>query len=113
MYALDSTTIDLCLSVFWWAEFRKHKGGIKLYTLYDVKTSIPTFIHISNVNVHDVNILDLFPYEVGSFYLVDKAYIDFNRLHKLNVQGAFFVTRAKDNMRLNECIPIPEIKQKE
>ena len=99
VYALDSTTIDLCLSVFWWAEFRKHKGGIKLHTLYDVKTSIPTFIHISKANVHDVNILDLFPYEAGSFYVVDKAYIDFNRLHKLNVQGAFFVTRAKDNMR--------------
>jgi hypothetical protein len=99
VYALDSTTIDLCLSVFWWAEFRKHKGGIKLHTLYDVKTSIPTFIHISNANVHDVNILDLFPYEAGSFYVVDKAYIDFNRLHKLHVQGAYFVTRAKDNMR--------------
>ena len=99
VYALDSTTIDLCLSVFWWAEFRKHKGGIKLHTLYDVKTFIPGFLHISTASVHDVNILDVIPYETGSFYIVDKAYIDFDRLHKLHSQGAFFVTRAKDNMR--------------
>ena len=99
VYALDSTTIDLCLSVFWWAEFRKHKGGIKLHTLYDVKTFIPGFLHISTASVHDVNILDIIPYETGSFYIVDKAYIDFDRLHKLHAQGAFFVTRAKDNMR--------------
>ena len=112
VYALDSTTIDLCLSVFWWAEFRKHKGGIKLHTLYDVKTSIPTFIHISNANVHDVNILDLFPYEAGSFYVVDKAYIDFNRLYKLNVQGAYFVTRAKDNMRFQRMYSNPVDKSK-
>ena len=99
VYALDSTTINLFLRVYWWAEFRKHKGGIKLHTLYDVKTSIPTFIHISNANVHDVNTLNLFPYEFGSYYIVDKAYTDFNRLYKLNVQDAFFVTRAKNNMR--------------
>jgi hypothetical protein len=99
VYALDSTTIDLCLSVFWWAEFRKHKGGIKLHTLYDVKTSIPSFLYISNASVHDVNILDLIPYEVGSFYVVDKGYIDFSRLHKIHTHGSFFVTRAKDNTR--------------
>ena len=99
VYALDSTTIDLCLSVFWWAEFRKHKGGIKLHTLYDVKTFIPSFLHISTASVHDVNILDIIPYETGSYYIVDKAYIDFDRLYKLHTQGAFFVTRAKDNMR--------------
>jgi transposase len=99
VYALDSTTIDLCLSVFWWAEFRKHKGGIKLHTLYDIKTSIPSFLHISNASVHDVNILDLIPYELGSYYVMDKGYIDFGRLHKLHSQGSFFVTRAKDNMR--------------
>ena len=75
VYALDSTTIDLCLSIFWWAEFRKHKGGIKLHTLYDVKTSIPSFLYITNAKVHDVNILDIIPYETGSFYIVDKAYI--------------------------------------
>ena len=112
VYALDSTTIDLCLSVFWWAEFRKHKGGIKLHTLYDVKTSIPTFLYISNANVHDVNILDLIPYEAGSFYVVDKAYIDFNRLHQLHVQGAFFVTRAKDNMRFKRMYSRPIDKTK-
>jgi len=99
VYALDSTTIDLCLSVFWWAEFRKHKGGIKLHTLYDVKTSIPTFLHVSKASVHDVNILDLIPYEVGSFYIVDKAYLDFRRFYKIHTQGSFFVTRAKENMR--------------
>ncbi len=99
VYALDSTTIDLCLSIFWWAEFRKHKGGIKLHTLYDVKTSIPSFLHVSTASVHDVNILDLIPYEVGSYYVMDKGYIDFKRLHKLHSQGSFFVTRAKDNTR--------------
>ncbi len=99
VYALDSTTIDLCLSVFWWAEFRKHKGGIKLHTLYDVKTSIPSFLHVSKASVHDVNILDLIPYEAGSYYVMDKGYIDFKRLHKLHSQESFFVTRAKDNTR--------------
>lgn len=99
VYALDSSTIDLCLSVFWWAEFRKTKGGIKLHTLYDVKTSIPSFIHISTASLHDVNVLDIIQYEVGSFYVIDKAYIDFERLYKLHCQGAYFVTRAKDNMR--------------
>jgi Domain of unknown function (DUF4372)/Transposase DDE domain len=99
VYALDSTTIDLCLSVFWWAEFRKHKGGIKLHTLYDIKTSIPSFLHVSKASVHDVNILDIIPYEVGSYYVMDKGYIDFGRLYKLHLQGSFFVTRTKDNMR--------------
>jgi hypothetical protein len=99
VYALDSTTIDLCLSVFWWAEFRKHKGGIKLHTLYDVKTSIPSFLYVSKASVHDVNILDLIAFEVGSFYVVDKGYIDFARLHKIHSHGSFFVTRAKDNLR--------------
>ena len=99
VYALDSTTIDLCLSVFWWAEFRKHKGGIKLHTLYDVKTSIPSFLYITSAKVHDVNILDIIPYEAGSFYVVDKGYTDFHRLHKVHTQGSFFVTRAKENIR--------------
>ena len=99
VYALDSTTIDLCLSVFWWAEFRKHKGGIKLHTLYDVKTSIPSFLYITSAKVHDVNILDLIPYEAGSYYVVDKGYTDFLRLHKVHTHGSFFVTRAKENIR--------------
>ncbi len=101
VYAFDSSTIDLCLSVFWWAEFRRAKGGIKLHTQYDVKTSIPTFLHISNAKMHDVNALDLISYEPGSFYVIDKAYIDFKRLYHLHQQQAFFVTRAKDNMRFS------------
>ncbi len=99
VHALDSTTIDLCLSVFWWAEFRKAKGGIKLHVLYDVKTSIPGFLHISNASLHDVNVLDILAYEAGSFYVMDKAYIDFARLYEIHLQKAFFVTRAKKNMR--------------
>jgi hypothetical protein len=98
VYALDSTTIDLCLSIFWWAEFRKHKGGIKLHTLYDVKTSIPSFLYITNASVHDVNIMDIIPYEAGSFYVADKGYIDFLRLYKIHTNGSFFVTRAKENL---------------
>ena len=99
VYAFDSSTIDLCLSVFWWAEFRKHKGGIKLHTLYDVKTSIPSLVLITSAKVHDVNMLDELTYEAGSFYIMDKGYIDFTRLYKLNCSKAYFVTRAKDNMQ--------------
>jgi transposase len=99
VYALDSTTIDLCLSIFWWAKFRKHKGGIKLHTLYDVKTSIPSFLYITNASVHDVNIMDIIPYEEGSFYVADKGYTDFLSLYKIHTNGSFFVTRAKENLR--------------
>lgn len=112
VYALDSTTIDLCLSVFWWAEFRKAKGGIKIHTLYDVKTSIPSFLHVTKASVHDVNVLDLIQYEAGSFYVVDKAYIDYSRLFRLNTQGAFFVTRAKDNTRFKRTYSRPVAKAK-
>ena len=101
VFALDSTTIDLCLSIFWWAEFRKHKGGTKLHTLYDVKTSIPDFLYISNAKVHDVNVLDIISYESGSYYIVDKAYSDYQRLHRLHKHDAHFVTRAKSNMRFH------------
>lgn len=99
VYALDSTTIDLCLSVFWWAEFRKTKGGVKMHTLFDVLTSIPSFLYISEASLHDVNVLDILRFEAGSFYIMDRAYIDFLRLYRLHQQGAYFVTRAKDNMR--------------
>lgn len=99
VYAFDSSTIDLCLSVFWWAEFRKHKGGIKLHTLYDVKTSIPSIVLITSAKVHDVNMLDALTYEAGSFYIMDKGYIDFTRLYRLNCCKAYFVTRAKENMQ--------------
>lgn len=112
VYALDSTTIGLCLSVFWWAEFRKHKGGIKLHTLYDIKSSIPSFLYISKASVHDVNVLDMISYETGSFYVVDKASIDFKRLNRINSQGSFFVTRAKDNIRFNRMYSNPVDKSR-
>ena len=99
VYAFNSTTIDLCLSVFWWAEFRKTKGGIKMHTLYDIKTSIPSFIHISLAKVHDVNVMDLLHYEPGGYYIFDRAYIDYKRLFKLNTSLAYFVARAKDNIQ--------------
>lgn len=99
VYAFDSTTIDLCLSVFWWAEFRKHKGGIKLHTLYDVKTSIPSFILITSANVNDMNAMDYINYESGSYYIFDRGYIDFERLYKVNLSKAWFVTRAKSNFK--------------
>ena len=99
VYALDSTTIDLCLNIFWWAKFRKHKGGIKFHTLFDIKTSIPSFVHITNAKVHDVNVMDIIPYETGSFYVADKGYTDFRRLYKIHKHGSFFVTRAKKNLQ--------------
>ena len=101
VYAFDSTTIDLCLSVFWWATFRKAKGGVKLHTLYDVKTSIPTFIHITTASVHDVNALDELTYEVGGYYVMDRGYVDFERLYTIHQHKAFFVTRAKNNFQFN------------
>ncbi len=99
VYAFDSSTIDLCLSVFWWAEFRKKKGGIKLHTLYDVKTSIPCFMLITTASVHDVNVLDNLQYEIGSFYILDRGYVDFSRLHNIHLHKAYFVTRAKSNFK--------------
>ena len=112
VYALDSTTIDLCLSVFWWAEFRKAKGGIKLHVLYDVMTSVPSFVHISNASLHDVNVLDIVPFEAGGFYVMDKAYIDFSRLYAIHLQKAFFVTRAKENLRFKRMYSRPADKAK-
>jgi hypothetical protein len=97
VYAFDSTVIDLCLNVFWWAKFRKAKGAIKLHTLFDVKTNIPCFVHITEASVHDVNALDELEYEKDSFYVLDKAYVDFKRLYKIHRANAYFVTRAKDN----------------
>jgi hypothetical protein len=99
IYAFDSTTIDLCLSVFWWAKFRTTKGGIKLHTLYDVKTSIPAFIHVSTASVHDVNALDLLYYEPGGYYILDRGYVDYKRLFRIHQNSAFFVVRAKDNLQ--------------
>lgn len=101
VYAFDSTTIDLCLSLFWWAEFRTAKGGIKMHTLYDVRTQIPSFVHITTASVNDVNAMDLIPYERGSYYIFDRGYNDFERLYRIQMLEAYFVLRAKDNLRFN------------
>lgn len=98
VFAIDATTIDLCLSTFYWATFRSTKGGIKLHTQLDLKTSIPTFILFSAASLHDVNALDYLTFEVNSFYIMDKGYVDYKRLYHIHKCGAFFVTRAKDNM---------------
>lgn len=97
-YVFDSTTIDLCLSLFPWARFRKAKGAIKLHTLLNLRGSIPEFIHITEGKVHDVNILDILLIEAGSFYIMDRAYLDFKRLYDVHQANAFFVTRAKRNL---------------
>lgn len=101
VYALDSTTIDLCLSIFPWAEFRKRKGGIKLHTLLDLLGSIPTFIEITKALIHDVNILDLLIPENGAFYIMDRGYLDFERLFILHQSGSYFIIRAKHNLKFN------------
>jgi hypothetical protein len=99
VYALDASTIDLCLSVFHWAPFRSAKAAIKLHTLLDLRGNIPTFLHISDGKLHDVNVLDLLLPEPGAFYIMDRGYIDFERLHRLHEAGSFFVTRAKSNLK--------------
>ena len=100
LYALDSTTIDLCLSMFPWAKFRKHKAAVKMHTILDLHGNIPTFISISNGKVHDVKILDeIFP-EAGAFYVMDRGYFDFERLYKFTLSSAFFVVRSKSNVLL-------------
>ncbi len=98
VYALDSTTIDLCLSLFDWAPFRSTKAAVKRHTLLDLRGAIPTFIHISAGTLHDVNVLDLLPVDAGSFYVMDRGYLDFSRLYARHQAGAFFVTRAKHGM---------------
>ena len=98
VYALDSTTIDLCLSLFPWAKFRRHKGAVKMHTLLDLHGNIPTFISITNGNVHDVNILDEIATEAGAFYVMDRGYVDFERLYVFALSAAFFVVRTKSNV---------------
>jgi hypothetical protein len=100
LYALDSSTIDLCLSLFPWARFRKHKAAVKMHTLLDLHGNIPTFIHITDGTVHDVNILDEFFPEAGAFYVMDRGYIDFERLYVFTLCAAFFVVRTKENVLL-------------
>src|ERR1700720_4374610 len=97
-YALDSTTIDLCLSVFPWASFRATKAAVKMHTLLDLRGSIPSFIHISDGKLHEVNVLDFLPVEAGAFYVMDRGYLDFARLYQMHQARAFFVTRAKRGM---------------
>jgi transposase len=99
IYAFDSTTIDLCLSVFWWAKFRKKKGGIKVHTLFDIETQIPTFFHITEALVHDSKAMKEIPYESGSYYIFDRAYNSFKMLYKIHQIDAFFVIRAKNNLQ--------------
>ena len=99
IYAFDSSTIDLCLSVFWWAKFRKTKGGIKLHTLYDITTQIPAFVHITSATVNDMNAMDVIPYEVGAYYIFDRGYVDFTRLKKVDTHSSYFVIRAKSNLK--------------
>jgi hypothetical protein len=98
VYALDSSTIDLCLSLFQWAPFRSTKAAIKLHTLLDLRGAIPAFIHISDGKLHDVNVLDMLSFEAGAFYVMDRGYVDFARLYALHQAGAFFITRAKSPM---------------
>jgi len=100
LYALDSTTIDLCLSLFPWARFRENKGAVKMHTLLDLHGNIPTFISISSGKVHDVNILDEILPEAGAFYVMDRGYVDFERLYVFTLSAAFFVVRTKSNVLL-------------
>jgi hypothetical protein len=100
VYALDATTIDLCLSVFPWAPFRSTKAAIKLHTLLDLRGNIPSFIHISDGKYHEINLLDELIVEPGAFYVMDRGYIDFERLFRLSEAGSFFVTRAKSNLKV-------------
>ena len=99
VYAFDSTTIDLCLEVFWWAKFRKHKGGVKMHTLYDVETQIPAYVHITPASVHDSKVMLEIPYEKNAHYIFDRGYNDFGSLYKIHQIEAFFVVRAKRNVK--------------
>jgi len=107
VYALDSTTIDLCLSLFPWAKFRKHKAGVKLHTLLDLRGNIPTFIRITEALVHDVNILDDIIPEAGAFYIMDRGYLDFGRLYIFHQCLTFFITRAKGNFQFRRLYSHP------
>jgi hypothetical protein len=101
VFAIDATTIDMCLSAFWWAKFRTTKGGIKVHTQLDLKTAIPEFIYISSAAVHELNVMDLITYLPDSFYVLDRGYTDFRRLHHIHESKAFFIIRAKDNLHFN------------
>ena len=106
-YALDSTTIDLCLSLFPWAKFRRHKAAVKLHTLLDLRGSIPSWVVITEGKVHDVNLLDQLVFEAGAFYIFDRGYLDFARLYRIHQSSAFFVTRAKSNFEFHRLCSQP------
>ena len=108
VFAIDATTIDLCLSAFCWATFRSTKGGIKLHTQLDLKTAIPEFILFSTASVHEVNVLDVIHFEHNSYYIMDRGYVDYKRLYKIHTSAAFFVTRAKDNMNYRRVYSHPK-----
>jgi len=110
-YALDSTTIDLCLSLFPWAHFRSTKSGVKMHTLLDLRGSIPVFIRVTTGDMHDVNILDQIAFQSGAYYVMDRGYLDYGRLHRLHLAGAFFVTRAKSNLDASRIYSRPVDKQ--
>jgi hypothetical protein len=107
VYALDATTIDLCLSLFPWARFRAAKGAVRLHTLLDLRGNIPSFIHISDGKLHEVNVLDLIPLEAGAFYIMDRGYTDFSRLHAVTQASAFFVLRTKSNLKCRRLYSHP------
>ena len=107
VYALDATTIDLCLSLFDWAPFRTTKAAIKMHTLLDLRGSIPAFIHVSDGKMHEVNVLDILPVEAGAFYVMDRGYLDFSRLYNMHQAGAFFVTRTKRGMDARRVYSAP------
>lgn len=107
VYALDATTIDLCLSLFPWAPFRTTKAAVKLHTLLDLRGNIPAFIHISDGKTHEVNVLDMLAFEAGAFYIMDRGYLDFARLYALHQAGSFFVTRAKRGMDAHRLYSMP------
>jgi IS4 transposase len=108
VYALDSTTIDLCLTLFPWARFRRRKAAVKMHTLIDIHGPIPVFIWISDGKMHDVNILDVLEPEPGAIYLMDRGYIDFERLHNIAVSNAFFTTLSKSNMQFRRLYSHPQ-----
>jgi hypothetical protein len=101
VYAVDATVVDLCLSIFWWGKHRKNKAAIKINTVLDLKTNIPTFVRVTEGSIHEVKALDFIIYEEGAFYVMDKAYIDFSRLHRIETCKAYYVTRAKENFRFD------------
>jgi hypothetical protein len=111
VFAIDATVIDMCLSLFNWANFRSTKAGIKLHVQLDLKTAIPEFIEVTPAVIHEVNILDAITFQIDSFYILDKGYTDFKRLHRIHVSKAFFVIRAKDNLHFRCIRSLPKNKK--